>query len=130
MSILLDTHTFLWFIGGNPILPAPIRNYLTDPSVPRFLSIASLWEMAIKVNAGKLALGMSFPTLIQHHVLGNGIKILEIKADHLERFAQLPIHHRDPFDRMIIAQAIAENIPVISRDSAFDQYDVARRWER
>ncbi|MBA3470394.1 MAG: type II toxin-antitoxin system VapC family toxin [Herpetosiphonaceae bacterium] len=128
MRCLLDTHTFLWFIGRHPALPSAIRERIEQPTTLRFLSIASLWEMAIKINAGKLEIGMPFPTLVHDHVVGNGIMLLSIDADHLEIFSQLPLHHRDPFDRLLIAQAMTEGMTLLSRDGMFDQYGVQRQW--
>ncbi len=80
MRCLLDTHTFLWYIGRHPAIPSAIREIIEQPTTLRFLSIASLWEMAIKVNAGKLEIGMPFPTLVHDHVFGNGIMLLSIDS--------------------------------------------------
>lgn len=128
MRCLLDTHTFLWYIGRHPAIPSAIRERIEQPTTLRFLSIASLWEMAIKVNAGKLAIGMSFQTLVHDHVFGNGIMLLSIDADHLEIFSPLPLHHRDPFDRLLIAQALTDGMTLLSRDGMFEQYGVQRPW--
>jgi PIN domain nuclease of toxin-antitoxin system len=129
MNYLLDTHTFLWFISGDPALPPAVRAHIEAPDSLRYLSVGSLWEMAITVNAGKLHVGMPFPTLIDLHVLGNGLRILGIGADHLERFSQLPLYHKDPFDRLIIAQSLSEEMPILGRDAMFDAYGVQRSWD-
>ena len=129
MTYLLDTHTFLWFISGDPALPPAVRARIESPDAVRYLSVGSLGEMAIKVNAGKLSLGMPFPRLIDQHVLGNGLRILGIAPDHLERFSQLTLYHKDPFDRLIIAQSLSEACPILGRDALFDAYGVERYWE-
>ena len=128
MKLLLDTHTFLWFIGGDTNLSGTAEFIIMDRTTSRLLSIASLWEMAIKINARKLQIGMSFEELHSKYIYGNGISLLTIELEHLDAFTTLPLHHRDPFDRLIIAQAQSENIPILSRDGAFDQYNVRRIW--
>jgi PIN domain nuclease of toxin-antitoxin system len=97
MRYLLDTHTFLWFISADPALPPPVRVRIEAADALRYFSVGSLWEMAIKVNAGKLHLGMPFPTLIDQHVLGNGLRILGIAPGHLEQFSGSPSITKTPF---------------------------------
>lgn len=128
MKILLDTHTFLWFIEGDPNLSDIARREIEFEDNQRFLSVASLWEISIKVSIGKLKLGMSFADLVTRQVYGNAIELLDIRAEHLEELAKMPFHHRDPFDRLIIAQSIVEKLLVISRDRAFASYPVLLRW--
>jgi PIN domain nuclease of toxin-antitoxin system len=128
MKILLDTHTFLWFIEGNLNLSNIARNLIEDQNNQRFLSVASLWEMSIKVSIGKLELGMAFPELVKREVYGNAIKLLSIQPNHLDELAKLPFHHKDPFDRLIIAQSLTENISLLTKDSAFDSYPVTVLW--
>ena len=128
MKLLLDTHTFLWFIGGDTNLSGTAKSIIMDRTTSRLLSIASLWEIAIKINARKLQIGMSFEELHSKYIYGNGISLLTIELEHLDAFTTLPLHHRDPFDRLIIAQAQSENIPILSRDGTFDQYNVRRIW--
>lgn len=130
MRFLLDTHTFLWYIGGHPKLPQTARQQISDLQNTPVLSIASPWELAIKASIGKFTLERTFAELITQKVLGNGIDLLEITADHLDTLATLPLHHRDPFDRLIVAQALAEAIPVMSIDKIFDDYSVTRLWSR
>ena len=101
MRILLDTHRFLWFIEGSLILSDPARNLLENLGNQRFLSIASLWEISIKVSIGKLDLGMTLTDLLAEQVYGNAIELLEIRAEHLDELAKLRFHHKDPFDRLI-----------------------------
>jgi PIN domain nuclease of toxin-antitoxin system len=128
MKLLLDTHAFLWFIEGNLDLSDLARNLIEDQRNQRFLSVASLWEMSIKVSMGKLELEMAFTELVNREVYGNAIELLEIQPEHLDELLKLPFHHKDPFDRIIIAQSLAENIPVVTKDSAFGSYPVTILW--
>lgn len=128
MRLLLDTHTFLWFIDGSPRCSANARALVADVSNQRFLSVASLWEMAIKASLGKLSLAQPFEALIPQQLRLNGIELLGIEFHHTALVATLPFHHRDPFDRLLVAQARAEQMPVVSGDAAFDAYDVTRLW--
>ena len=128
MRLLLDTHAFLWFIMGSANLSVDARVLIENPANERLLSVASLWEIAIKASLGKLTLSASFGELIPAQLKLNGIDLLNIKVDHLSTLTTLPFHHRDPFDRLVIAQAIVEKLPVISLDGAFDTYGVTRLW--
>ena len=128
MRLLLDTHTFLWFIGGDAALSPYARQLIEDRTNERLLSIASLWEMAIKVSLRRLTLCLSFTDLVTEHVYGNAIELLEMRPNHLDVLTTLPFHHKDPFDRIIIAQGQAENIPIVSRDPVFDDYAIRRLW--
>ncbi len=125
---LLDTHAFIWFVEGNEQLHPHIREAIEDPNNQRFLSIASLWEMSIKVSAGKMEMMRPVATLIEEHVHGNAIELLSINQDHLEAVIELPFHHRDPFDRMMIAQAQVDELILISKDGHFKHYDVDLFW--
>jgi PIN domain nuclease of toxin-antitoxin system len=93
-----------------------------------FLSVASLWEMAIKVSLGKLELGQPFESLIPHQLKLNGIDLIEIKIQHTAVVSKLPFHHRDPFDRLLVAQATVEQMPIVSTDTTFDAYTIKRMW--
>ena len=128
MRLLLDTHTFLWFIEGNLNLSDVARDLIEDQANQRFLSVASLWEMSIKVSIGKLELGMTFTELVKREVYGNAIELLEIQPEHLDELAKLPFHHKDPFDRLMIAQSLAEGIPIVTKDAAFRSYPVSLLW--
>lgn len=128
MKLLLDTHAFLWFIEGNLNLSDMARNLIEDQRNQRLLSVASLWEMSIKISIGKLELGMAFTELVKHEVYGNAIELLEIQPEHLDELAKLPFHHKDPFDRLMIAQGLVENIPVVTKDSAFGSYPLTTLW--
>ena len=128
MRYLLDTHTLLWFISEDKKLSDRAHRLILDSNSEIFLSIASLWEIAIKVNIGKLALEQPFEQLFPKELHFHKIRILDITVDSLARLTALPVHHRDPFDRLIIAQALVERIPIIGVDSAFDAYGVSREW--
>jgi PIN domain nuclease of toxin-antitoxin system len=124
MKQLIDTHTLLWFTTGNPRISDNLRLQIENND--NLLSIASVWEMAIKHSIGKLNLDMSFDDFVEQQIIGNGITLKEINQQHISVIAQLPLHHRDPFDRMLIAQAMVENIPIISADRIFDAYQIRR----
>jgi PIN domain nuclease of toxin-antitoxin system len=128
MKLLLDTHTFLWFVEGSPNLSDKAREAIENGENQRLLSIASLWEMSIKVSIGKLELGMTFTELINREVYGNAIELLDLQSKHLDMLARLPFYHKDPFDRLIISQSLVENVPIVTRDSAFGNYPVRVLW--
>lgn len=128
MRYLLDTHTLLWFIAEDKNLSDRARRLILDSSSEILISIASLWEIAIKINIGKLALDKPFNQLFPDELDSHGIDVLDITMDHFMQVTTLPLHHRDPFDRLIIAQALVERLPIIGVDSAFDAYGVSREW--
>ena len=128
MNLLLDTHTFLWFIAGSERLSATARDLIEDSASQPFLSAASLWEMAIKLSLGRLHLGLPFEDLIPEQMRLNGIQLLGIELEHLTPVTTLPFHHRDPFDRLLVAQAMVEQMPIVSADPAFDAYPIGRLW--
>lgn len=127
MRILLDTHTFLWFVNDSPELSTDAAELL-ESDVDLLLSTASLWEIAIKVNLKKLSLPDDYERFIPQQIALNDIEVLPIAIDHLNVVAKLPLHHRDPFDQMLIAQAMQEEIQVVSADTKFDAYSVERKW--
>jgi PIN domain nuclease of toxin-antitoxin system len=130
MKLILDTHSFLYFIDGNPKLSVKARALIEDLNNEKFISKASLWEMAIKVSIGKLTLSDRFDDLIPQQIALNGFDLLNIEMKHVCVVANLPFHrdHRDPFDRLLIAQSMAEQLPIVSNDSKFDDYQVRRLW--
>ncbi len=128
MKIILDTHTFLWFVAGSPKLSAHARELIEMPDNQRLFSVASAWEIAIKLSMGKLTLTGQFRDLIPQQLQINDIALLPITPGHLATVAGLPFHHRDPFDRLIIAQAATEKIPVITTDRAFASYEIEQLW--
>lgn len=128
MKLLLDTHSFLWFIAGSSHLSTQAQALIESDENQAFLSVASLWEMAIKVSLGKLSLDQPFEPFIARQLDLNGIEILGINLAHTAAVAGMPFHHRDPFDRLIIAQSQIERMPVVSGDPALDQYLITRLW--
>jgi len=127
MEIIIDTQSFIWFFEDNPRLPSSIRLYM-ERSGRLSISIASFWEITIKTSLGKLAVPEGISGLMDK-ALFKGFKILPIEREHLIVLSTLEFIHRDPFDRIIIAQSIAENMPVISSDNVFKQYPVNCVWE-
>ncbi len=123
MRLLLDTHILIWFLEGNLLLAKSRRQIIVDPNNEVFLSIASLWEIAIKISLGKLTLSQPLANIINQLVVEN-IEILPIRASHILQVSTLPFHHRDPFDRIIIAQSSVENLLVITDDTEFANYDI------
>lgn len=128
MKLLLDTHTFLWFILGDARLSRPVRRLIESPDNLCQLSTASLWEMAIKTSLGKLEIMLPISRLVEEQVLANGIDLLGIEPRHLDILANLPFHHRDPFDRLLIAQSMSEDLPILGDDDTFDAYPIERVW--
>ena len=128
MRYLLDTHTLLWFLAGDEKLSGRPRQLIDDPNNEKFLSIASLWEIAIKVGLGKLNLSEPFEQMFPEQLHFNNIEMLDITVDSLIKLTTLPFHHRDPFDRLIIAQGLVEGLPIISVDAIFDTYGINREW--
>ncbi len=128
MRYLLDTNALLWFLAGDAKLSGRARQLIDDPGNEKFLSIASLWEIAIKVRLGKLDLDKPFEQVFPESLDFNRIQILDITVDSLTKLTTLPFHHRDPFDRLIIAQGFVENLPIISVDTIFDAYGINREW--
>ena len=127
MDILIDTQTFIWFFEDNPRLPLSIKKLMENNKSP-VVSIASFWEITIKTSLGKLVIPENIAGLMGK-ALSKGFKILPIEREHLIVLSTLELTHRDPFDRLIIAQAIAENMPLVSSDDVFKQYPVNCVWE-
>ena len=128
MRVLLDTHSFIWFIAGDPKLSDPARQAIQNEENDVLLSAASIWEMAIKTSLGKLALAQPFDQLIPAQLELNAIEVLPVEAAHAIRVATLPYHHRDPFDRLLAAQSLEEDLPIVSVDIVLDSYGVKRIW--
>jgi PIN domain nuclease of toxin-antitoxin system len=122
MRLLLDTHTLLWFVSADPQLSSAAHTMLADPQKRRVVSVVSLWEIAIKHSLGRLPLSLPLADFIAQHVTLSRVQLLPITVPHILKVAQLPHYHSDPFDRLLIAQALAENIPIVSVDGKFDQY--------
>ena len=128
MSILLDTHTFIWFVLDDPKLPAPAKALVEDPANDVFISPVSYWEIAIKVRLGKLDLQSPYDEFMQRGIFGNDFMILPIEPKHTSLLTRLPLHHKDPFDRLLVAQAIVEGVAIVSVDVQLDPYGVQRLW--
>jgi PIN domain nuclease of toxin-antitoxin system len=128
MRILIDTHTFLWFVTEDSKLSDRAFQTIEDEASDIILSISSLWEIAIKFSIGKLKLKLPFQEFMDEQIQINEFQLLTIQPTHLNIVAGLPLHHRDPFDRILIAQAITENVAIISADKVFDAYGVVRLW--
>jgi PIN domain nuclease of toxin-antitoxin system len=127
-DVLLDTHAMIWFFQDDPQLSLRARTLLEDPLVHKRVSIATCWEIAIKVGLGKLNLGAPTRPYLERAIAVNNFALLPISLDHATAVEGLPLHHKDPFDRLLIAQAILEGIPIVSIDLAFDPYAVQRIW--
>ena len=128
MRWLLDTHAFIWYTTDSSGLTATGRALIDNGENDILLSTASVWEMAIKHSIGRLTFSKPFMEFIKQQIAVNRIEILQITFDHIEVVASLPLHHRDPFDRLIIAQSMAKQIPILSVDAIFDAYAIARVW--
>ena len=118
----------LWFTAGDAQLSAAARSAIEDEANEPTVSIASVWEMGIKMSLGKLDVGMHLAAYIRDHILGNGMNLLPITPSHVDRLVGLAFHHRDPFDRLLIAQALEEDIPIVGRDPEFGKYPVTIVW--
>ena len=125
--MLIDTQSFIWFVENNPRLPLAVK-VVMEESTKLALSIVSLWEITIKISLSKLVMSGDIATTIDK-ALANGFEILPVERNHLITLSTLDFIHRDPFDRLIISQAIAENVPVVSCDSIFQQYPVNVIWQ-
>lgn len=128
MKALLDTHTFLWAISGNRKLSRRAGQIFTGPS-DLWLSIASIWEILIKVQIGKMPLPEPAGPYLMKKMAENKIEALPISLDHVLKVGTLPMHHNDPFDRMLIAQSLAEKLPLVTSDRVFGGYPIEVIWE-
>jgi PIN domain nuclease of toxin-antitoxin system len=118
----------LWFIGGDALLDPFARRLIEDPNNERYLSVASLWEITIKSSLGRLTVPTPPSKLVHEHIWANAIYLLPIQPEHFDVLHDLPYQHKDPFDRMLIAQALQEGMTLISRDQIFDTYGVQVSW--
>ena len=128
MKILLDTHVFIWMCSGDERLSRAARNAILHSHSRLHLSVASWWEMSVKISIGKLKLHPHWATLFKREMQNNGIEWLPVRPEHCERVATLPFHHRDPFDRMLVAQAQQEKMMILSADVNLRNYDVKVLW--
>jgi Uncharacterized protein conserved in bacteria len=127
MEYLLDTHAFLWFIAGSPEMSSKAKGIILNPENKKFISIASFWEIAIKLKLNKIQLDMSFKEL-KNQALVNGFRILPILFEETLRLTTLELHHRDPFDRILISQAFQNKFSIISKDPEFKKYTNKVIW--
>ncbi len=128
MEYILDTHILLWIVDDNPKLSKNVKSIYLNPSNDMYISLASIWELVIKISLQKLIIDDSITNFITTHIKGNNITILDITLKHIIGLENLPYYHRDPFDRLIISQSILEKIPIIGNDKSFDKYPIKRVW--
>ena len=128
MKLLLDTQAFIWFVENDWNLPHKVKNAIELPQNTIIISIASLWEMTIKISIGKLKLNFRLEEMFEQ-ISNNGFTLLPILPKHLFQLSNLPMHHNDPFDRLIIAQSKSENMPVVTSDDKFSEYSITRIWK-
>lgn len=128
MNLLLDTHAFLWFCQDDPALSTTAKTLIEDRSNRKLVSVASCWEIAIKAGLGKLKLGEPSASYIPAALARTGFELLPISVGHATGVELLPHRHRDPFDRLLVAQAMGEQIPIVSADSVLDAYPITRLW--
>jgi PIN domain nuclease of toxin-antitoxin system len=134
VRLLLDTHAWLWFHLGDAQLSQKAKQHILDPANTKFISPASLWEISIKISIGKYLLGVPYAQFMHDSIIGQGFRILDITPRHTEAVATLPIpvvdgkEHRDPFDRLLIAQAMVEGMAIVSDDGKFGAYGVSIIW--
>lgn len=128
MRVVLDTHALLWFALDDPQLSPAAQATIVDPANQVWVSPASWWEIGIKTSLGKYTLTVPHEVFFDAAIADNGFRVLPIEPRHTAALIGLPHHHKDPFDRLIIAQAIVEQMPVLSADVAFDSYPVRRIW--
>ena len=126
MRILLDSHAFLWYAADSPELSAASLAAINDPANVVFVSVASLWEIAIKESLGKLKI-IDLEELLRR-LDDEDFQLLSVGTSHVRRIRALPFHHRDPFDRMLVAQALEEQLCFISCDAILDLYGIDRLW--
>lgn len=128
MRLLLDTQAFLWWVDGAANLSAKARRAIAAPRNDCFLSLVSCWEMAIKLSLGKLRLDEPIDTFVPAQLSANRFSLLEISFRDTARVAKLPFHHRDPFDRLLVSQALEEDLAIVTSDPVFAKYGAKRIW--
>lgn len=128
MRLLLDTHTLLWFTLNDPQLSQTATALIMDPAHEKLVSPASYWEIAIKIGANKYALTAPYEDFMREAIDKNGFLYLHIEPRHTALLTTMPHHHKDPFDRLLVAQALVEGIPLVSVDAKLDPYGVIRLW--
>jgi len=127
-ALLLDTHAFLWFVYDDARISARATEMIEDGSTDKLLSVASLWEIVVKSQLGKLELGMSTEEFLEQRLPSWQLQILGIETRDLVAYSRLPLYHRDPFDRLIIAQGACRHVPVVTSNPSFSDYDIETCW--
>jgi PIN domain nuclease of toxin-antitoxin system len=128
LKLLLDTHTMLWFALSDSQLSGTAMNLIMDPGNEKLVSPASDWETAIKISVKKYALAQPYEDFMNEAIDKNGFGYLHILPNHTAVLTTLPFHHKDPFDRLLVAQAMVEKLPIVSNDPALDAYGITRLW--
>ena len=128
MRALVDTHTLLWFLNDDTRLSEISRAFMKSGQNDLLVGVGCCWELAIKCGIGKITLDKPFEQFLWSQLRSNAIEVLGISEEHLNRVGSLPLHHRDPFDRLLVAQAIVEGVSVVSADTALDAYGIERIW--
>jgi PIN domain nuclease of toxin-antitoxin system len=128
VTVLLDTHALLWFVTGDRRMSAAARAVIEDARSDLVFSVAGAWEIVTKVQRRKLDVGEPPDRFVRRHVRRIGLRVLPIRLRHVLRLIDLPDHHRDPFDRLLVAQAQAESMPILTRDGFIARYDVRVVW--
>ncbi len=128
MRLLLDSHTLIWSADRPDRITSAAMTAMSDPANELLVSAATLWEIAIKFGLGKLPISLPYRQWMEKAMVDLGLVLLPITLDHAERLALLPWHHRDPFDRLLVAQAQVEGVPLVSADETLDPYGISRIW--
>ena len=128
MRILLDTHILLWWLLGNEAVPLAVRSAIANGENEVFVSAASVWEISIKYKLGRLPTAAALIGVLDNVVAQRGFSALAITIGHGDKAGSLPLFHKDPFDRMLIAQALTESLTLVSNERLFDRYGVTRLW--
>ena len=127
MDLLLDTHAFIWFFNGDEQLSIKAKKLIQDSKAIKYISIASIWEIAIKIALNKLVFDGSISEVVEL-IHENGFKILQISVEHLVAYEELELTHRDPFDRILVVQAMGEKMSIITKDENIHKYQVKTLW--
>jgi PIN domain nuclease of toxin-antitoxin system len=128
MKLLLDTNVFIWLNDAPHRVRERVMTVIANPDNDLFFSLTSIWEMQIKIQLGKLELSDSLPDILKTQQVENNLQVLTIDLNHIWSLANLPYHHRDPFDRLLVAQAQTEGMTLVSADGIFEMYDVDLLW--
>lgn len=129
MRILLDTHALIWYVDQDQLLGASAHAAISNPANDLLLSAGTIWEIGIKMGLNKLSLSMPYRRWMNKAIADLGLTLLPITVEYADVQSELPKHHGDPFDRLLAAQAMVENVPLVSADAIFDRYGVNRIWQ-